>query len=160
MQTYPYALPIPIGNLLSHLPAYPGSLLFVAALNLVLTKNLPFDIQHQLIGKTFRIKVLDAQCVFDFSYQEDGFTPCNHLEEVDLTIAANAHDFLLLAQRREDPDTFFFNRRLLMEGDTELGLLLKNTFDAMESSAFDPREFTPARKFSQWLRKRKAKPIN
>ena len=37
-----------------------------------------------------------------------------------------------LAMRKEDPDTLFFSRRLSMQGDTELGLLLKNTLDSLE----------------------------
>ena len=32
--------------------------------------------------------------------------------------------------RLEDPDTLFFSRRLVIEGDTELGLALKNALDA------------------------------
>jgi predicted lipid carrier protein YhbT len=36
-----------------------------------------------------------------------------------------------LALRREDPDTLFFSRRLVLEGDTELGLVVKNALDAM-----------------------------
>jgi predicted lipid carrier protein YhbT len=31
-----------------------------------------------------------------------------------------------------DADTLFFDRRLSIEGDTELGLLLKNTLDALD----------------------------
>jgi hypothetical protein len=38
----------------------------------------------------------------------------------------------LLATRREDPDTLFFNRRLCIEGDTETGLHVKNLLDALE----------------------------
>ena len=39
---------------------------------------------------------------------------------------------LLLATRREDPDTLFFNRRLNIEGDTETGLHVKNLLDSLE----------------------------
>jgi len=35
------------------------------------------------------------------------------------------------ALRREDPDTLFFTRRLVLEGDTALGLEIKNTLDAL-----------------------------
>ena len=59
----------------------------------------------------------------------------------DLTIRAHASDFIALARRSQDPDTLFFNRRLSMEGDTELGLMVKNTLDAMELPVFDPRQF-------------------
>lgn len=53
----------------------------------------------------------------------------------DATIAGTAHEFLLLAARREDADTLFFQRRLKMSGDTELGLYLKNFLDAFEPPA-------------------------
>ncbi len=38
----------------------------------------------------------------------------------------------LLSLRRVDADTLFFSRRLTMEGDTELGLGLKNALDAID----------------------------
>ena len=50
----------------------------------------------------------------------------------DLTISASAYDFIMLGTRKEDPDTLFFSRRLVVEGDTELGLIAKNTLDAVE----------------------------
>ena len=65
-------------------------------------------------------------------------------------IAASAHDFLLLAQRKEDPDTLFFSRRLVMEGDTELGLLVKNTIDAIDFPMFDLGRLSPSRVFARF----------
>lgn len=50
----------------------------------------------------------------------------------DVRISGTLHDFLLLATRREDPDTLFFSRRLNIEGDTETGLHVKNLLDALE----------------------------
>ncbi len=140
-----YQVPDPIGRLLSKLPAYPGSLLFVAGLNLALVRHLPPDVQQSLTGKKLRITVKDAQLVFDFIWRENTFAACRHIADADLTIGATAHDFVLLAQRLEDPDTLFFSRRLSMEGDTEFGLLVKNTLDAIESPLFDPQRLTPGR---------------
>ena len=57
-------------------------------------------------------------------------------EAVDVCIRGTWRDFLLLASRQEDPDTLFFQRRLKIEGDTELGLELKNHLDALELPAF------------------------
>lgn len=62
----------------------------------------------------------------------------------DVTLSATAHDFLLLAQRQQDPDTLFFSRRLSMEGDTELGLVVKNALDAIELPVLDPRQWKHA----------------
>ena len=49
-----------------------------------------------------------------------------------MTFRASAYDFYLIARRIEDPDTLFFNRRLRIEGDTELGLVVKNSIDAID----------------------------
>lgn len=44
----------------------------------------------------------------------------------DVTIRGNLRDFVALANQEEDPDTLFFRRRLLISGDTDLGLQVKN----------------------------------
>src|SRR5690606_6690177 len=51
----------------------------------------------------------------------------------DTTFTGNSKDFLLLASRREDPDTLFFQRRLAIEGNTELGLQVKNLIDGIDA---------------------------
>jgi predicted lipid carrier protein YhbT len=50
-----------------------------------------------------------------------------------LRFRASARDFALIAAREEDADTLFFNRRLVVEGDTETALLVKNTLDGIEA---------------------------
>ena len=52
--------------------------------------------------------------------------------QAQVTISGNWREFLLLASRQEDPDTLFFRRRLVIEGDTELGLALKNLIDSLD----------------------------
>ena len=144
MQVSPFVLPKPIGDLLSYLTAYPGSLMFVTGLNLALAKNLAPDVRQMLAGKRLRLKVTDAQLTFDFEWLNERFSACLNQGEADLTISASAYDFVLLARRQEDPDTLFFSRRLAMEGDTELGLLVKNTIDAIELPVFNIEQFKPA----------------
>ena len=117
---------------LAWLPAYPGSCLFAAGLNLVITPQLPADVCAALDGKLVSIRVLDAGVRFDVRWRKGRFEPQRAGGVPDLAIGASARDFMLLAQRREDPDTLFFSRRLSMEGDTELGLLVKNTLDAID----------------------------
>ena len=60
----------------------------------------------------------------------------------DLRLAANGIDFMRMMMREEDPDTLFFNRKLQIEGDTELGLITKNLLDSVEWP------------FSEWFLKR------
>jgi predicted lipid carrier protein YhbT len=145
MTTTSYLVPKPVGDLLARLPAYPGSLLFVSGLNLALTQHLASDVTPLLVGKKLRLRVTDAQWVFDFEWRKDGFVASQNTGEADLTIAASAYDFMLLARRQEDPDTLFFSRRLSMEGDTELGLLVKNTLDSIEAPLVTLDQFKPSR---------------
>ncbi|KAA0010298.1 sterol-binding protein [Billgrantia pellis] len=53
-------------------------------------------------------------------------------EAGEATIRGGWREFLCLATRREDPDALFFQRRLVIEGDTELGLMVKNLLDGRE----------------------------
>lgn len=143
MNASPFLLPPPMGSLLSRLPAYPGSLLFVTGLNLALNAKLASDVTDMLRGKKLRLRVTDAQWAFDFEWLNGRFAVCQNKGAADLTISASAYDFMLLARRQEDPDTLFFSRRLSMEGDTELGLLVKNTLDAIELPVLNLEQFKP-----------------
>lgn len=131
---YGAAQPLPalLSSLGQRLPAFPGSLLCVAALNMVLKPHLPDDVRAGLAGRHLRVRVNDAGVAFDFTWRGDGFAALRPAGVPDLEIGACARDFIALAKREQDPDTLFFSRRLSMEGDTELGLLVKNTLDAIE----------------------------
>ncbi len=55
----------------------------------------------------------------------------NNITE-DVCFSATGDDLILIAGRKQDPDTLFFQRRLKIEGDTELGLEVKNLIDAID----------------------------
>ncbi len=143
-QTQHHTVPPPVAAVLSRLPPYPGSLLLVAGLNLVLARQLPADVAGRLQGQCIRIHVRDAGLKFDFAWQGRAFRASVPQPATELTLSANAHDFMRLAQRLDDPDTLFFNRRLSMEGDTELGLVVKNALDALELPVFQFAQWTPS----------------
>jgi len=100
---------------------YPGSLLCVAALNLVLKPHPPDDVRAGLTGRHLRVRVSDAGVAFDFTWRGDGFAALRGAGVADLEIGACTRDFIALAKREQDPDTLFFSRRLSMEGDTGTG---------------------------------------
>lgn len=54
--------------------------------------------------------------------------------EAEARVAGSLTDLLLLASRLEDADTLFFQRRLSVSGDTELGLLARNLLDQLDWS--------------------------
>ena len=60
-----------------------------------------------------------------------GFVPDRSGGEPALRIIAPANSCPRLLRGDDDPDRLFFERELVMEGDTEIGLVLKNTLDAI-----------------------------
>jgi O2-independent ubiquinone biosynthesis accessory factor UbiT len=82
-----------------------------------------------LSGKVLRLEIAGLGAGPQFTLDFIGLRPC--FGKPDVTVRASLADFLALALRREDPDTLFFTRRLVIEGDTELGLTIKNALDAL-----------------------------
>ncbi len=83
-------------------------------------------------GRYLRVEVMDAGIRFDLCFDGRRLLGAGNGSSPDLVFCGNVHDFLLLATRREDSDTLFFQRRLKIEGDTEMGLAIKNFLDAIE----------------------------
>lgn len=133
-----FTLPKALTRLGPRLPQLPPTLALVAALNAALGRVLPKEPLEPLIGRRVTIKVLDAGMTLRFAYGARGFRPAFDAAPADLTMSARARDFIALLLREEDPDTLFFSRRLLMEGDTELGLLVKNTLDGIDLPRIEP----------------------
>jgi predicted lipid carrier protein YhbT len=122
--------PPQLANLIARFPAAPPSLAFSVAANRLLWPALQTLDWQPLVGRRYAIRVKDLGLSLRFTVTQRGFA--HDSGAPDLTISATARDFLLLLSRREDPDTLFFSRRLVSEGDTELGLIVKNLLDAIE----------------------------
>lgn len=141
----PFTLPRIIGAAASRLPQLPPTFGLTSALNLALDRILPREPLEPLVGKLVCLRVTDGGLTLNFTLTEKGFRPAVSRSKPDLTISAATRDFIALALREEDPDTLFFNRRLVMEGDTDLGLLVKNTLDAIDWPRLDLAGLHPAR---------------
>jgi predicted lipid carrier protein YhbT len=123
--------PEAIKRLIERLPTQPPSLLLSLALNRALLPKLDPGIRAALAGRRVEVHVGDYGLRFVLQLGDRGFVPSPSGPAPDLRIRATAAAFLSLAEGVEDADTLFFERKLVMEGDTELGLLLKNTLDAI-----------------------------
>ncbi|POZ61069.1 ubiquinone anaerobic biosynthesis accessory factor UbiT [Chromobacterium alticapitis] len=127
------SVPASLAGLLSRLPATPPSLLLASSLNLLAKRGvLPADLSL-LDGKRFEIRLLDAGLSLTIAASARGFSAAAPGPS-DLLLAASCADFARMLLREEDPDTLFFHRRLRIEGDTELGLIVKNLLDGMDWS--------------------------
>jgi len=91
------------------------------------------DRLHQALrplrGKVLRLEIAGLPFAPQLTLDFIGLRPA--FGKPDATVRASLADFLALALRREDPDTLFFTRRLVIEGDTGLGLEIKNALDAL-----------------------------
>jgi O2-independent ubiquinone biosynthesis accessory factor UbiT len=123
-------VPTSLKSLISRLPVAPPSVVFSVVANRLLWPALKTLDRQPLVGRRYAIVVKDLGLSLRFTVSPRGFAADNG--PPDLTISASAQDFLLLLGRREDPDTLFFSRRLVSEGDTELGLTVKNLLDALD----------------------------
>lgn len=84
-----------------------------------------------LEGRWLSIEVRDIGLKWFTSVQNDRLI-VSDTAKADVSFSADASDLLMIAARKQDPDTLFFQRRLVIEGDTELGLYVKNLMDAIE----------------------------
>ena len=123
-----------------YLPVKIHSQLLVVFLNRILSAPLKEGDLDFLQNKKLIIEVRDAYIRYSVSVVNGRLMAIPLDNNSDLMIKANMYDFLMLAARKEDPDTLVFQRRLVMQGDTELGLELKNFLDSldMESSGLFP----------------------
>lgn len=144
-----FTLPAFLARFGQRLPQLPPSLALIGVLNLALGRMLPREPLEPLLGKRLAIRVSDAGLTLRFAYGERGFHPSFGAAAADLTITARTRDFLALLTREEDADTLFFNRRLQMQGETELGLLVKNTLDAIELPRIELNPLKPTQALQQ-----------
>ncbi|MCS6654374.1 SCP2 domain-containing protein [Klebsiella pneumoniae] len=84
-----------------------------------------------LEGRWLSIHVRDIGLLW-YTSVVDGRLVVSQQADADVSFSADASDLLMIAARKQDPDTLFFQRRLVVEGDTELGLYVKNLMDAIE----------------------------
>lgn len=139
-------IPAPLTHALYRLPQFPPSLALATALNLALGEAGMTAIPSELTGRQVCLEVTDLGMELTLVLTRQGFVP-PHLPAAtpDVIIKANKRDFMAMAARTEDSDTLFFSRRLLMAGDTELGLLVRNLLDAVDLSSLGLAQFSPRR---------------
>jgi len=122
-------IPTVFGSVAARLPQYPPAALLSLGLNLFAKGVFPSDDAARLENKVIALRVRDAGLRVILRITRTGYEACATSTQADATVTADARDFLLLAVGNVDPDTLFFDRRLSIEGDTEVGLLVKSALD-------------------------------
>ncbi len=102
----------------------------------------PFDFQRSamepVMQSVFKETFDDGELElhWNITLGEKGLMMAPGPVNADAVIRGALKEFVSLANQMEDPDTLFFQRRLVMEGDTELGLGVKNTMFSTEFTGF------------------------
>jgi predicted lipid carrier protein YhbT len=123
--------PAALRRLVERLPVQPPSFVLAQLLNRGLLARLDTDTRAAMTGRCVEIHVTDLGVRTRLQLGDRGFTIAPQDAPVALRVAATAAAFWRMASGDEDADTLFFERALVMEGDTDFGLLVKNTLDAM-----------------------------
>ena len=109
-------------------PALQGRLL-ERAMARVLAGPLAGDALDFMAGRRLGIEVSDLGLRWVVELQGQQLVVVDAPAEA--TVRGTATDLMLLAGRLEDADTLFFQRRLVLTGDVELGLTARNLLDRL-----------------------------
>jgi len=120
------------------LPFSAQKALLLSALSSVFQEPIEDGDFEFLQGKWLKIVISDLNLHWWLSFEQDKLVMASESELLasniteDVCFSATGDDLVLIAGRKQDPDTLFFQRRLKIEGDTELGLEVKNLIDAID----------------------------
>lgn len=116
---------------IARLPSRPPSTLLALALDRLLLPRLDASQRQALQGQTVEIELQEVGARARLQLGEHGFRAAGEGGVPRLRLRARADALWRLLRGQDDADRLFFEGALVMEGDTEYGLILKNTLDAI-----------------------------
>ena len=84
-----------------------------------------------LADRRIAIEITDLDLRWVLTVRAGCLCTCERNAPAEAAVRGKALEFLLLASRLEDADTLFFQRRLALTVDTELGLTARNLLDQL-----------------------------
>jgi predicted lipid carrier protein YhbT len=116
---------------IARLPSRPPSTVLALALDRLLLPRLDASQREALQGQTVEIELQELGARVRLRLGERGFRAAGEGGAPRLRLRARADALWRLLRGQDDADRLFFDGALVMEGDTEYGLILKNTLDAI-----------------------------
>ena len=113
------------------LPVQPPSFVAARLLDRLLWPRLDAEQRRLLAERCVEVEVVEAGLRVRLRLGARGFEVAPAGDTPVLVVRAQAGALVKLLRGQEDADRLFFDRALVMEGDTEYGLMLKNTLDAI-----------------------------
>lgn len=152
-----YLLPKITRPIIRNIPFSIQSRMLIPALHSVFKEAIEEGDFEFLQGKWLSIEINDLDLCWWLSFELNRLilkAPENN-SKADVTFSASGDDLLLIAGRKQDPDTLFFQRRLKITGDTELGLEVKNLIDALDIEQLPSNVHKVVEIFSHWINQTK-----
>ena len=115
----------------ARLPSRPPSTALALLLDRLLLPRLDAAQRQSLQGRTVEIELQELGARVRLRLGERGFRAAGEGGPPHLRLRARADALWRLLRGQDDADRLFFDGALVMEGDTEYGLILKNTLDAI-----------------------------
>jgi len=131
-------LPATVGLVTGRLAQPLGRAVVPVMINRVLARQIADGSLDFLHRRILSVRITDLGVEWRFTLAADSPRIIRARAEPEATIRGDSLALLQLAARRVDPDTLFFNRRLMVQGDTELGLQAKNLLDTIEDEDLPP----------------------
>lgn len=125
------ATPAPMRRLVHVLPPQPPSFLLSRLLDQALLPRLDAEARASWSGRAVQIELEDLGARLRLCLGPRGFRAASMDDHPAVTVRGSSSAFWRLVRGVDDADRLFFERALVMEGDTEFGLVLKNTLDAI-----------------------------
>ena len=118
-------------RVVQRLPVQPPSFVAARVLDRLLWPRLDAYAREALAGRTVEVELIETGVCVRLRLTASGFAVAPAGEAPAVSIRARSDALWRLARGVDDADRLFFERALVMEGDTEFGLILKNTLDAI-----------------------------
>jgi predicted lipid carrier protein YhbT len=115
----------------ARLPSMPPSWLLARVLDRLLLPRLDAAQHSALQGQIVEVELLELGARVRLLLTAQGFTAAGDQGVPRLRLRARTDALWRLLRGQDDADRLFFDGALAMEGDTEYGLILKNTLDAI-----------------------------
>lgn len=120
-----------LSGIVRRLPMQPPSFVAARLLDRLLWPRLDASQRELLSARCVEVEVVEVGLRVRLRLGPRGFEVAPSDAQPVVTIRAQAPALWRLMRGEEDADRLFFERALVMEGDTEFGIMLKNTLDAV-----------------------------
>lgn len=118
-------------DLVRRLPVQPPSFVAARLLDRLLLPKLDDGQRAALAGRIVEVELIESGVRVRLLLGARGFSVASGSAEPAVVIRARTDALWRLVRGQDDADRLFFERALVMEGDTEFGLIIKNTLDAI-----------------------------